>query len=140
MKAQKLYSFLSENCENKHSNIFINLIAMEKIHEVKMRELYTLEFPEEDLQIEIKPINKQKTKNFSDPKQIFDFAMERENSAQQAYLDLAQQADDIELKNLFFKFSEEEKNHSELIYAEIERLTNTMVWFDESELNGFMDD
>lgn len=139
MKAQKLYAFLAEKCPHAHANIFQNLIPMEKFHEQKMRELFLKQFPGEEIIIEFKNTNKHLDEDFSDPKNVYDFAINRENKAYEAYVNLANEALDPELKKLLLQFSEEEKNHADLLFGEIEKLSQTMVWYDESELSGFMD-
>jgi len=141
IRSQNLYKFMAEHCEDKEKNIFFNLIPMEKMHEEKMRSFFQREFPGETLKIsaDLLPKTQKKIDEMKDPKSIFDFAIEREKMAQEAYMDLALNCDDEEMKTFFKQMAEEEKNHADILFTEIEKLENTMIWFDESELNGLME-
>mgnify|MGYP003789717295 CR=1 FL=1 len=141
IRSQNLYQFMAVHCENKEKNIFVNLIPMEKMHEEKMRSFFYKEFPGETLNIsaDLLPKTQKKIDEMKDPKSIFDFAIEREKMAQEAYMDLALNCDDEDMKTFFKQMAEEEKNHADILFTEIEKLENTMIWFDESELNGLME-
>jgi len=111
------------------------------MHEEKMRSFFHQEFPGESLAIsaDLLPKTRKKIDEMKDPKSIFDFAIEREKMAQEAYNDLAINCEVPEMKEFFIKMANDEKNHAEVLFAEIEKLENTMIWFDESELNGLME-
>ncbi|HPR18830.1 MAG TPA: ferritin family protein [Candidatus Cloacimonadota bacterium] len=142
IKAQNLYSALAKASPNEEiKGIFINLIRMEKNHEEMICELFYSEFP----RIELK-IDRQLTPDFSgdknlrNPDKILKYAISKEESAAQTYLELAAQAETNEHKKIFEQFALEEKGHKNILENEILRLGGLLIWFDESELNGLMED
>lgn len=141
IRSQNLYKFMAQHCKDTEKNLFLNLVPMEKIHEDKMRALFAKEYPNETLELsaELLPKTKANIESMRDPKAVFDFAIEREKLAQDAYKTLAEQCQDDQMKQLFLEMSEEESKHAELLFTEIEKLVNSMIWFDESELNGLME-
>lgn len=141
IRSQNLYKFMAQHCKDTEKNLFLNLVSMEKIHEDKMRALFAKEYPNETLELsaELLPKTKANIESMRDPKAVFDFAIEREKLAQDAYKALAEQCQDDQMKQLFLEMSEEESKHAELLFTEIEKLVNSMIWFDESELNGLME-
>ncbi len=142
IKSQNFYKFMGNHCENKSCNLFFNLVPLEKIHEEKLRNIFTEEFSEEELNIrlDLMPSFSFKEKDFRDPKVIYELGIQKEKDAQEFYLSLAEKAESPEVKEIFIQLAQEEANHAELLYTEIDKLTNTMIWFDESELNGIMED
>lgn len=141
IRSQNLYKFMAQHCKDTEKNLFLSLVPMEKIHEDKMRALFAKEYPNETLELsaELLPKTKANIESMRDPKAVFDFAIEREKLAQDAYKTLAEQCQDDQMKQLFLEMSEEESKHAELLFTEIEKLVNSMIWFDESELNGLME-
>ncbi|MCK9331504.1 MAG: ferritin family protein [Candidatus Cloacimonetes bacterium] len=142
IKAQNFYKFMGNHCENKSCNLFFNLVPLEKIHEEKLRNIFIEEFPDTEILIksDIMPTFNFEDKDFRDPKVIYELGIQKEKEAQQLYLSLSEKSTDKKVKEIFTLLAEEEAKHSELLSVEIERLTNTMIWFDESELNGLMED
>lgn len=141
IRSQNLYKFMAQHCKDTEKNLFLNLVPLEKIHEEKMRSLFSKEFPNETLELsaELLPKTKANIENMRDPKAVFDFAIEREKLAQDAYKMLAEQCQDDQMRQLFLEMAEEEAKHADLLFSEIEKLVNSMIWFDESELNGLME-
>jgi len=139
--AQNLYKSLASHCKENQSNIFMSLIPLEKIHEEKMRKAFSEEFPGEELKVNEQVMTKtlRSPEEMRDPKNIYDFAIELENKAREAYQLLANSTGDTEMKQFFMLLAEEEGKHEEVLKDEIEKLANTMIWFDESELAGFME-
>ena len=141
IKAQNFYKMMSEKCDNEAKQIFLNLIPMEKIHEEKLRSIFHDEFPGDKVEIKdnLKPKFKVKQTDLRDPKTIYELGIDNENAAEKLYKKLADETEDISVKEVFLKLAQEESNHAELLQTEIERLTNIIEWFDDSELNGLME-
>ena len=74
-----------------------------------------------------------------DTKQVLEFAISREELAQNIYLKLAEQSKDKDTEKLLLQFAGEEEQHKELLFAELEKLHGILQWFDPSELNGMME-
>lgn len=141
IKAQNLYTALAKALDNEDSKqIFTNLIQIEKIHEDKITELFRAEFPKLKLEIDrnLKPEIKN-TDNLVTPESALNFAIKKEEEAEEIYLELALKVETVELKKLFKKFASDERNHKELLEDEILRLGGLLIWFDASELNGMME-
>lgn len=142
IKAQNLYRILSKALHKEEShNIFDNLIKVERLHEETLRELFEREFPSQKLNVAPKPqtVNEDITK-LTTPQMALKFAINREEKAEKLYLELASRAKDSATKELFLKFAKDEQNHKLYIEDELNSLSGLMTWFDESELNGLMED
>ena len=129
IKSQNLYRMLAKSFKCKEiATVFERLVPLEQLHEEKLREIFRKEFPDESIPVDPKAIPDFMNHNdIKDPRAIYDFAVERENYAEESYQKLAAQTEQNELKKLFYTLASEEKNHAELIYTEIEKLANTLV-------------
>lgn len=141
IRSQNLYKALAKSFRTPESEqIFKQLVQYEEIHEAKMRELFALEFPGttlklmDDLSMELQGVK------LEDPKAVLEFAISREELAQNIYMKLAEQTPDGDTKALLRSFAAEEANHKELLFAELERIQGILSWYDPSELNGLMED
>lgn len=140
IRAQKMYAALAKSFGNSEtSSVFTELVMLEKNHEDKVRKLYAEMFPGQTLDLgEIKE-NELKSVNLSDPKEVLEFAITREELAHNNYSSLAEQATDPAAKELLLQFAQEESKHKNLLLTEIQRLQGALSWFDPSELNGLME-
>ncbi|MCD6181567.1 MAG: ferritin family protein [Candidatus Cloacimonetes bacterium] len=141
VKSQNLYRALANAFKDTHAvEMFTRLVPMEKAHEEKLIALYRHENPEDELTINyaLIPILTE-GEHLDDPEGALEFAIKRENIAEAGYLNFAKTTDDAELKKLFMELAAEEKNHAELLQDEINRIHGSMIWFDASELDGFME-
>lgn len=141
IRSQNLYRALAKSFKNAETEQFFNeLVQFEVIHENKMRELFASEYPGEvlalmdDLDMQLQGIQ------LDDPKQVLEFAISREELAQNIYLKLAEQSSEESTCLLLKQFAKEEEQHKELLFAELEKLHGILQWFDPSELNGLMED
>ncbi|GAB1467718.1 hypothetical protein MASR2M64_04000 [Candidatus Cloacimonadota bacterium] len=140
IRSQMLYEALAKSFRSAHTDfVFDELIILEKAHEEKVRAAFKKEFPNEDfklmenLKLDLLGID------LSDPKNLLDFAISREELANSIYLDMAKESKDEGIKAMMLKFADEENQHKALLLAEIQRIQGAMKWYDPSELNGFMD-
>ncbi len=141
IRSQKLYQALARSFQNSETAQFFNqLLRYETDHEVKLRKLYAQEYPGQTLTLTEDPDIELKKLNLVDPKAVLEFAISREELAQVIYLRLAEQSEDERTKALLQQLADEEVNHKELLFAEIEKLQGIMQWYDPSELNGLMED
>jgi rubrerythrin len=141
VKSQNLYRALANAFKDEQSRaMFQNLVPLEKVHEEKLIALYKAENPDEALNINYAliptPVDGE---SLDDPQGALKFAIKREHIAREGYLTFAQNAEDGELKQLFEELAAEEANHAELLNDEINRIHGSMIWFDPSELDGFME-
>lgn len=141
VKSQNLYRALANAFKDEQSRaMFSNLIPIEKVHEEKLAELYKEENPEEKLIIDYTLIpTPVEGESLDDPQGALEFAIKREHIARDGYLAFARNADDGAMKNLFEELAAEEAKHAELLNDEINRIHGSMIWFDPSELDGFME-
>jgi rubrerythrin len=120
--------------------MFRNLVPIEKVHEEKLIALYRQENPDEKLIIDYAliptPVDGE---SLDDPQGALEFAIKRENIAREGYRTFAANAEDGEMKQLFEELAAEEAKHAELLNDEINRIHGSMLWFDPSELDGFME-
>ncbi|HNQ42866.1 MAG TPA: ferritin family protein [Candidatus Cloacimonadota bacterium] len=141
IRSQNLYKALAKSFQKPESSaIFNELVLYEQHHETKLRALYTQEFPEAALQLTLDPDQELSGLNLNDPKAVLEFAISREELAQNIYLKLAEQSANREVRNLLTSFAQEEANHKELLFTELERLHGVVTWYDPSELSGLMED
>lgn len=140
IRSQNLYKALAKSFKTSETaKIFDQLVTFEEAHEAKMRQLYATEFPGEELvligelKMELNGIN------LNDPKDVLEFAISREELAQNIYLKLAEQTTDSDVCEMLKTLAVEEEQHKEILFTEIERLHGILEWYDPSELNGFME-
>jgi rubrerythrin len=119
---------------------FKNLQPLEKIHEEKLTELYHKEFPYNNLQIDRNLLPKVETnEQLNEPRAAILFAQQREDNAKEGYLELARTSADSKVKELFENLAAEEEDHHQLLQNILDQMEGTMMWYDESELDGLME-
>jgi len=140
-KAQKLYRSLAKAMDKTDSSeIFMQLCKIEELHEESITNLFRFEFPDSELEINLEKLPKLDLNQALDtPQAALEFAISKEEKTTEVYECLADLAETDEDKALFLKFAKDEEGHKELLQAEMNRLTGSMIWFDESELNGMME-
>jgi rubrerythrin len=140
IRAQNLYRALGKSFKNEETEQFFDqLVKYEEYHEEKMRELFAKEFPQMKLELTQEPDIELRGVKLDDPKALLEFAISREELAQNIYQTMAEQSEDSSIRDLLLRFANEEQHHKELLFAEIEKLHGTLQWFDPSELDGFME-
>nr|MDK2850517.1 hypothetical protein [Candidatus Cloacimonadota bacterium] len=140
IRSQKLYRALGKSFKNEDTaQFFDQLVKYEEYHEEKMRELFTKEFPGKKLELSEEPDVEMRGLKLDDPKALLEFAISREELAKNIYLNMAEQSADSSTRGLLLRFADEELNHKEMLFAEIEKLHGILQWFDPSELDGFME-
>jgi rubrerythrin len=141
IRSQNLYKALAKSFKNEQTEKFFNqLVKYEEYHESKMRELFSKEYPNTGLKL-VDNLNMDlKGVKLEDPKQVLEFAISREELAQNIYLKLAEQTEDETTQKLLLRFAQEEVQHKELLFTELEKLQGILQWYDPSELNGLMED
>ncbi|MCB5247538.1 MAG: ferritin family protein [Candidatus Cloacimonetes bacterium] len=140
IRSQRLYSALAQSFKHPaNSALFKELTLLEETHETKLRQAFGAEFPE----VEPDPLQLKEPElagiDPSDPAQLLQYAISREEKAQNHYLAFAADADDEDMKKLLLDLAAEEDNHRSLLLTEQQRILGAVQWFDPSELNGFMD-
>jgi rubrerythrin len=139
--SQNLYKSLAKSfTKPEASTVFQQLIPYEEMHEAKLRELFSQEYPGEKLVLDMEQMPDFKQFKVVEPKQILDFAIEREELAHDIYTQMAADSKDEATKKLLLGFAAEEENHKTILFTEVQRLQGMIKWFDPSELNGFMED
>lgn len=140
IRSQNLYKALAKSFRNPESEQAFNLLlSFEEIHEAKMRELFAQEYPHlklklmDNLDMELEGVK------LEDPKAVLEFAISREELAQNIYLKLAELTSEGNAKSLLLQFAKEEAQHKEVLFTELERIQGLVTWYDPSELDGFME-
>ncbi|MBW6515978.1 MAG: ferritin family protein [Candidatus Cloacimonetes bacterium] len=141
IKSKNLYKILARSFKNEEIvKTFHLLESLEKIHEEKLIEALKKEFNISETAFDTNmPPKIDIRRNLSDPKNILEFAMDRELAMADQYEDMAAGCQDDELRSFFLKLVKEEKDHKELLETEMDRIHGTAIWFDESELTGLME-
>ncbi len=140
IRSQKLYKALSKSFKSCETEQFFNqLVSYEEDHERAVRKLFAQEFPDKKLELTQDPDVELQGLNLDDPKNVLEFAISREELAQNIYLKLAEQTADPSTKALLEKLAAEEEKHKELLFLEIEKLHGILQWYDPSELSGMME-
>ncbi len=141
IRSQNLYRALAKSFKTPESaQIFQQLVQYEEIHETKMRELFAKEFPNSSLKLMENLDMEMQGIKLEDPKEVLEFAISREELAQNIYQKLAEQSTEQDTKALLLSFAAEEENHKEVLFTELERIHGILQWYDPSELNGLMED
>jgi len=110
------------------------------MHEAKLRELFALEFPGEELVLEENLLPDLPHLRIREPKDILEFAISKEEEANNIYISLANVATDESSKELMLRFATEELHHKTILFTEIQRMQGMIQWFDPSELNGMVEE
>lgn len=141
IKSKNLYIVLAKSFKNEESiKTFHLLESLEKIHEEKLIEAYKKEFKLSTVSFDTNMLPKiDIRRNLSDPKNILEYAMDRELAMADQYEYMASGCQDEELQEFFLTLVKEEKNHKELLETELDRIHGSLIWFDESELTGLME-
>lgn len=140
IRSQRLYQALSKSFKDEHtSQVFHNLLLMEKNHEEKVTKAFLQEFP--DAKIETSPAFEKEfsTLDLNDPACILEYAIAREDEAWGHYQSLAKGSSDAATKAMLLDFAAEEQNHKEVITDQMQQLQGGMTWFDPSELTGLQE-
>lgn len=142
IKSQNLYTAMAKSFgKSEMATTLLSLVPLEKNHEEKLRLLFAKEFPNEVIEVDPKLTPKfGYAEIVNDPQALFEFAISREDLAQNGYLQLASGSTDAEVKVLFENFANEELQHKELLESEIQRINGLMSWYDPSELTGLVED
>lgn len=141
IRAQKMYQALAKSFGNEEtSHIYTELVMLEKNHESKMRQAFAEQFPGQELNLPSEPVNELIGIDLSDPKAVLEFAISREELAENIYKSLAETCPQAELKQQLLQFAHEEDEHKSILLAEIQRLQGAHIWYDPSELSGLMED
>ncbi len=140
IRSQRLYSALAKSFQHPaNSAFFTELVILEKNHEDRLRQAFGVEFPGvEPASLSFKDPDLEGI-DPTDPAQLLEYAISREESARAHYLAFAEKADDGDLKKLLLELADEEENHRSLLFTEHQRILGALEWFDPSELDGFMD-
>jgi len=141
IRSQQLYQALTKSFGTSDTaRVFKQLLTLEQNHEAKLRNAFAREFPHSELVLNVPlPVLKPGI-NLSDPKEVLEYAITREESAHDGYLALAAHAADLEIKSTLLRFAAEEIDHKALLIAEVQRIQGVLTWYDPSELNGLMED
>lgn len=141
IRSQILYRALSNSFRNADTkSVFKGLINMEEGHEIKVRDAFQKEFPGEEIKVEGNFDSKSPDLDHKDPQSVLEYAISREEVAQENYIRLAQNSKDYSLKEMFLHFAAEENGHITLLLALIDQLNGAQIWYDPSELDGLMED
>lgn len=140
IRSQRLYSALAKGFQRPaNSALFTELVTLEKNHEERLRQAFGAEFPG----VEPDPFSWKDPElegiDPTDPSQLLQYAINREESARAHYLAFAEGAVDGAVKKLLLELADEEENHRSLLLTEHQRILGALQWFDASELDGFMD-
>lgn len=140
--SQRLYEMLSNSFESNPEicHTFKHLIPMERIHEDKLRTILAQEYPDYDPIVDDRFDNNLTLDDITDPIKVLQFAISRENIAHKAYLSLAEESQDPDMKQLFKELAQDEDNHRVVLETEILRIDGLITWYDPSELNGLVED
>jgi len=141
IKSQNLYKIMAKAFRKSDSGeTFKNLVPLEKIHEDKLAELYHTEFPYNNMKIDKQLLPKAETsEQLDDPRAAILFAQQREDNAKEGYLELARTSAEPVVKELFENLAKEEEEHHQLLQNMLDQMEGTMMWYDESELDGLME-
>ncbi|MDN5354037.1 MAG: hypothetical protein PWQ09_793 [Candidatus Cloacimonadota bacterium] len=141
IKSQNLYKKMAKAFRQSDSGeTFKNLVPLEKIHEEKLRKLFHKEYPYSKLQVDSTMLPHLDSNNkIDEPRAAILFAQQREDTAKEGYLELANSSKDPKVKELFNHLAKEEADHHALLQNMLDKMEGTMMWFDESELDGLME-
>jgi rubrerythrin len=141
INSQKIYRTLAQAFPNPETEaLFKELVLLELNHEEKVRKMFEKEYPAERITVDRQQTHAFPEGDFCDAGALLDFAISREDTARNNYLGLAESTEAEEDKELLLLFAREEDQHKQMLLAEEQRLQGAMLWFDPSELAGFMDD
>lgn len=141
IRSQLLYDALSKSFGNNETyNAFHELMIYETTHEEKLRNAFAAEFPGELLVTDGERKLSIPGVELTDPKDVLEYAISREEEANAIYLAMAKDSSDAATKAMLLQLAEEECNHKALLLAEVQRLHGAMQWYDPSELSGLMED
>jgi rubrerythrin len=140
IKSTNLYNALKKSFKDESlKKTFHTLGAYEDIHREKLVSAFRREFPKEKLIYDKNVMPKINIKrDLSDPRHIFEYAIDREIAMADQYEDMAEDCTDEDIRAFFLALVAEEKQHQEMLEMELNRLHGTAIWFDSSELDGFM--
>ncbi|HOM79873.1 MAG TPA: ferritin family protein, partial [Candidatus Cloacimonas acidaminovorans] len=141
IRAQKMYQALAKSfAKPETSNVFKELVVLEKMHEEKVRSAFAKEFPGQTITLQEEPIKEMQGVNWNDPQEVLEFAITKEEESVELYKNMAEQTREPEIKKQLLQFAKEEEGHKSILLSEIQRLQGALQWFDPSELSGLMED
>lgn len=142
IKAQDLYKKLRKKIESEPAkDIFSRLIKIEELHEEKVKQLLQEEFPQ--FVFEYIPDTEMKVvvpESLCKPNDVFLFAIKKEKEAESLYNSLAQDTEDLAVKEMLLRFAEDENNHQKVLDDEINLFAGLLTWFTRDELTGLMEE
>lgn len=141
IRSQRLYSSLANSFRHPETSAFFReLVVLEKNHEDKLRAALEQDYPGYVFIVDADINQDFSGLEFTDPTQVLEFAISREDFAHQLYLDLASEADAESLKTLCLRLATEEAFHKDMLLTEMQRIQGALQWFDPSELSGLVED
>ncbi len=141
IRAQKMYQALAKSfAKPETSNVFKELVVLEKMHEEKVKSAFAKEFPGQTITLQEEPIKEMQGVNWNDPQEVLEFAITKEEESVELYKNMAEQTREPEIKKQLLQFAKEEEGHKSILLSEIQRLQGALQWFDPSELSGLMED
>jgi len=142
IKSVNLYTVLAKTFSDEDLiKTFNHLASLETIHKDKLIKTYKREFDNQPLIYDEDAMPRINVKrDLTDPANIIEYAIDREITMADQYEFMSKESDKDEIKSFFSSLAEEEKNHRDLLETELNRIQGLMVWFDNSELNGLMED
>ena len=141
IRAQKMYQALAKSfAKPETSNVFKELVVLEKLHEEKVWSAFAREFPGQAIELQDEPVKEMQSVNLNDPQEVLEFAISKEEEAVELYKDLAEQTKEPDINKQLLQFAQEEESHKVILLSEIQRLQGALQWFDPSELTGLMED
>lgn len=141
IRSQKLYKALQKSFSHADTaQVFKELVLLEENHETKLRAAFAKEFPSEKVELQVPEAVIAAGLDFKDPAKVLEYAISREEMAHDAYLKLAETADDLQIKSMMLKFASEEIDHKILLLTEMQKLQGALSWYDPSELTGLMEE
>ncbi|MDD3535075.1 MAG: ferritin family protein [Candidatus Cloacimonetes bacterium] len=141
IRSQNLYKALAKSFGNPQSEqVFTRLIIFEEYHEAEMRDIFATEYPGEKLELIGELHTELKGIDLRNPNQVLEFAISREELAENIYRKLAEQTAEADTREILLQFAKEEAQHKEVLVAELERLQGILEWYDPAELTGLMEE
>jgi len=142
IKSINLYKILSKSFNDQDIiDTFNSLASLELIHKEKLIQACKKEFGHIPFNYNDNDVPKiDIRRNLSDAKSILEYAIDREIAMADQYKIMAEESEDEMNKKFFLDLVQEEIDHKDLLETELNRIQGSMIWFDDSELNGLMED
>ena len=86
IRAQKMYQALAKSfAKPETSNVFKELVVLEKLHEEKVWSAFAREFPGQAIELQEEPVKEMQGINLNDPQEVLEFAISKEEEAVELY-------------------------------------------------------